>query len=168
MFRSIIGSALALSVGVSLSGCGVWMEAHRPDPVDLSQFTPGEHRIDVVKVIGAAPATVTDGPKSCDIYKLYTHGPNGGGKAIAAFGEGVTDVFTLGLAEVIWTPVEAVTENSLYTVTFCYDNEGQLLTVEEQGTAPVTVTPTTSTSASDPMPHDASPPSTTASSNVSH
>jgi hypothetical protein len=121
----------AVALSCALSGCSVYMEANRPDPVDLAQFKPGEKRIEVVKVIGSPPATVPDSGQSCDIYKLYTHGPGGGGKAAAAFGEGVTDVFTLGLAEVVWTPVEAVTKNSLYTVTFCYQNE-VLVSVQEQ------------------------------------
>lgn len=84
-----------------------------------------------MKVIGAPTTTVPNGPNSCDIYKLYTHGPSSAGKAAAAFGEGVTDVFTLGLAEVIWTPVEAGTKNSLYTVAFCYDKDSKLVSVQE-------------------------------------
>jgi hypothetical protein len=65
----------------------------------------------------------------------------------------------LGLAEVVFTPVEAGTRSSLYTVTFCYNSNGVLQTVEEQGTTLPPATPT-SASASDPMPHDASPPTT--------
>jgi hypothetical protein len=145
-----VGGAAALSL--ALCGCGPVMEANRPDPVDLSQFKPGEKRLEVVKVIGAPPATVPDGGKSCDVYKLYTHGPSSAGRAAAAFGEGVTDVFTLGLAEVIWTPVEAGTKNSLYTVTFCYQNEA-LVSVEEQksSSSPEPAAPA-AVSASSPMP----------------
>jgi hypothetical protein len=42
----------------------------------------------------------------------------------------VADVFTLGLAEVVFTPVEAGTKNRLYTVTFYYPDEA-LVNVEE-------------------------------------
>jgi hypothetical protein len=72
-----------------------------------------------------------DGPKSCDIYHLYTKGPNAAGKAGIALVEGAADVFTLGLAEVVTTPVEAGTKNSLYPVTMCYDKTAVLLSVEE-------------------------------------
>lgn len=140
MRNVVTTGALALALG--LGACGPVMEAQRPDPVDLSQFKPGEKRIEVVKIVGVPPATVADGANSCDVYQLYTHGPSSGGKAAAAFGEGVTDVFTLGLAEVIWTPTEALTKNSLYTVTFCYDKDAQLLKVDEVNPGSQTSAPT--------------------------
>lgn len=126
-----LAGVVALALAVTMSGCGPVMEARRPDPVDLSQFKPGEQRFDVVKVLGAPTTSVPNGSNSCDIYKLYTHGPSSAGKAAYAFGEGVTDVFTLGLAEVLWTPVEAGTKNSLYTVSFCYDKDSKLVSVQE-------------------------------------
>ena len=119
----------------ALCGCSTVMEFNRPDPVDLSQFQPGQHRLDVVKVLGPPLTTVNDGPKSCDVYQLYTHGPGGAGKAGIIFVEGVTDVFTLGLAELVSTPVEAGTKNSLYAVTMCYSQDATLLSVEESGKA---------------------------------
>jgi hypothetical protein len=107
------------------------MEFQRPDPIDLAQFQPGERRIDVVKVLGPPLTSMNDGPKSCDIYHLYTHGPNSAGKAGIALVEGAADVLTLGVAEVVSTPVEAGTKNSLYPVTMCYDTNAVLLSVEE-------------------------------------
>jgi hypothetical protein len=127
--------AIVATTGLALSSCAPVMEANRPDPVDLSQFHVGQHRLDVVKVLGAPVASVNDGPKSCDVYQLYTHGPSGVGKAGIAFVEGVADVFTLGLAEVISTPVEAGTKNSLHAVTMCYSQDGTLLSVDEAGAA---------------------------------
>jgi hypothetical protein len=116
------------------------MEFNRPDPVDLTQFHPGDRRIDVVKVLGPPLTSMNDGPKSCDIYHLYTRGPNSAGKAGIALVEGAADVFTLGLAEVVATPVEAGTKNSLYPVTMCYNQNAILLSVEEQS-QPIGVSP---------------------------
>jgi hypothetical protein len=83
------------------------MEATRPDPVDMSQFAVGESRTQVVGVVGAPTATVKDGDHSCDVYKLYRRGPDAVGKGAIGAGKAVADVFTLGLTEVIFTPVEA-------------------------------------------------------------
>src|SRR5438309_1150086 len=67
------------------NGCSVVMESTRPTPVDTSQFVVGESHLQIVEVLGAPTATIKQGDQSCDVYKLYTHGPGGVGKgAIAA------------------------------------------------------------------------------------
>jgi hypothetical protein len=43
-------------------------------------------------------------------------------------------VFTLGLAEVVTTPGEAATRNSLHTVLFCYGADDKLALVRESET----------------------------------
>jgi len=110
------------------------MEANRPDPVDLTQFSRGQKKIDVVSAIGAPSASAPDGPLNCDVYKLYTRGPQPLGKAAIAAGEVVADVFTIGLAEVIFTPVEAGTKNVKHTVLFCFDADNKLASVKESET----------------------------------
>ncbi len=107
------------------------MEATRPDPVDTSQFTVGESRLQIVEVLGAPTATVKQGDQSCDVYKLYTHGPSGVGKGAIAATEAVADVFTLGLAEVVSSPVEGATRNAKHTVTMCYDKDTKLASQHE-------------------------------------
>ncbi len=85
-------------MAVVLAGCAPVMEAERPDPADLSKFTPGEKRIDVVAELGNPAGSAPDGPQSCDIYKLYTSGPGAVGKGFIAAGEAAGDVLTLGLS----------------------------------------------------------------------
>jgi hypothetical protein len=41
----------------------------------------------------------------------------------------VTDVATLGLAEIIWSPVQASTRPRRHTVMFCYDHNERLLSM---------------------------------------
>jgi hypothetical protein len=110
------------------------MEANRPDPVDLSQFAPGQKRINVLAELGEPTASAPDAGSSCDIYKLFTRGPQAAGKGAIAAGEIVADIFTIGLAEVVFTPVEAATKNSKHTVLFCYDEQAKLLSVKESDT----------------------------------
>jgi hypothetical protein len=109
-----------------LPACSVVLEATQPDPVDMSQFSVGEDHTRIAAKLGAPAATMRQGQDSCDVYKLYTRGPGAAGKATIAASEAVADVFTLGLAEVVTTPAEAATRNSLHTVTMCYGEDGKL------------------------------------------
>lgn len=122
---------LALCLDLFFCGCSPVMEATRPTPVDTSQFAVGESRVQVVEAIGAPTASVKNGDQSCDVYKLYTRGPGGVGKGVIAAGEGAADVVTLGLAEVLFTPLEAGTRNAKHTVTFCYDKGGKLVSLND-------------------------------------
>jgi hypothetical protein len=99
------------------------MEANRPAPVDLSQFHTGDSHKKIVTTIGAPASNLKENEQSCDVYKLYTDGPSANGSGAIAFGEAAADVVTLGLAEVIFTPVEAGTKSVPHTVTFCYTND---------------------------------------------
>jgi len=114
-----------------LPACSVVLEATRPDPTDMSQFTEGESRVKIRQILGAPTATVQEGNNSCDTYKLYTRGPGSAGKAGIAATEAVADVFTLGLAEAAMTPAEYATRNSLHTVSMCYDKDGNLASQSE-------------------------------------
>src|SRR5438552_3586183 len=108
---------------LAITGCSPIMEATRPDPVDLSQLAVGEKKVDVVAALGAPTATLKDETDPCDVYKLYTRGLGGVGRGVAAAGEAATDVLTLGLTEVLWTPIEAGTRNKRHTVLICYDSK---------------------------------------------
>lgn len=123
-------SATAL---LALSSCAPVMEATRPNPVDIHQFMIGEPRMSVIQVIGAPQSNLRNSAEqSCDVYRLYTRGPDAISRGAIAAGEAVADVFTLGLTEIIFTPVEVGTRQSQHTVTFCYD-DGKLAAVNDGG-----------------------------------
>src|SRR5713226_6752781 len=161
-----------LAVGsLNVSGCSVYMEATRPTPVNLAQFRADQSRDEVVERLGPPSGAVTESDNtSCDIYHLYTHGYGAGGKVPIALLEGAADVFTLGLAEAVTTPVEGATQNQRHPVTFCY-KDARLARVSESGqqivpgdstTAPASATPaandsvaTTSATSSSPLRTDA-------------
>jgi len=132
--RKLTGGLLLL-LGLSAGGCSTYLEATRPEPVDLDKFTLGEARINVVGEVGSPASSVKDQDKTCDVYQLYTHGPGAWGKAGIALGEAAADVFTLGLAEVATTPAEAATRNKLHTVLFCYGADDKLAFVHESDSA---------------------------------
>lgn len=119
--RSLV--CLFLFVGAA---CSPIMEFNRPTPVDMNQFAIGEPRSTVVESLGAPVATVAEGDQSCDVYKLYTKGVGSTSRALIGTGELIADIFTLGLAEIIFTPTEIGTKNKLHQVTFCYGKDGKL------------------------------------------
>jgi len=117
-------------------GCSPVMEATRPSPVDVGQLAVGESRAEVEAELGPPVSNVTNRGKSCDIYKLYTHGPNGVEKGAIAVGEAAADVVTLGLAEILLTPAEAATQNERHVVMVCFSDDSddaRLKTVRESG-----------------------------------
>lgn len=126
-----IGVVALLGLMSVLPACSPVMEANRPDPVDLSQFKAGQKRVNVESQLGKPETTLDDNGRSCDIYKLYTDGPGPYGRAGIAMGEIAVDVFTLGLSEALFTPVEAATKASRHAVLFCYDGENTLTTIRE-------------------------------------
>ncbi len=121
------------ATAVTLGGCSTVMEAHRPDPVNLHQFSVGERRFDVVSQVGAPTANEMDGAESCDMYKLVTHGVSRLGKGAIILGEAAADVYTLGLFEVIATPTEGATRSAAHTVIFCYSPAKTLDFITESG-----------------------------------
>jgi hypothetical protein len=118
----VIGGFL-IALGGLLAGCSVVMEATRPAPVRLAQFNKGQSPDAVIAKLGRPISSTTDADgASCDLYSLPLSGYGNGGKASIAFGEVVADVFTLGIAEAISTPTEAITRNKKTPVWFCYKN----------------------------------------------
>jgi len=144
----------------AISGCSVYMEATRPTPTDLVKFHPGDSRISVMEQLGSPVDTSKGaGGNSCDLYLLYLRGYGTAGKVPIAVVESAADFFTIGLAEIVLSPTEAVTRNEKRPVWFCYQNDA-LLSVTPKSAESATPTPTPET----PTPPPASPsPSPTAS-----
>jgi hypothetical protein len=146
-----------------VSGCSIYMEATRPTPVDLAKFQPGDSRASVMQELGT-PVTTSKGAggESCDLYLLYTRGYGVAGKAPIAVGELAADFFTLGLAEIVLSPTEAVTRNEKRTVWFCYQNDAlSSVTVTNAGaeaSTSATPIPSAASTSSSPAPALATTP----------
>ena len=150
--RNCVAFAYAglIASAASITGCSVYVEATRPTPVDLAQFHADESRDQVVETIGTPTGTTNESDgDSCDSYQLYTHGYGSGGKAGLAVLEGAADVFTLGIAEAVTTPVEGATKNEKYPVLFCY-KDGKLARLSESGKPLITSEPAAETAQANP------------------
>ncbi len=94
-----------LILSLCLSSCSVGMAVHGKPDTDLSVLKTGEDRTIVRANLGSPESvtTNTDTFIACKGKEVST------GRAI---GHGIMDVLTLGLWEVIGTPVEAISDSS--------------------------------------------------------
>ena len=133
VWRWALGAVALWAVVSVVYACSAYMEATRPEPTDISQFTIGTPREDVLTRLGQPVVSTTENGNSCDVYHLYTQAIGAMGRAPIAIAETAADVFTVGLAEVVLTPAEMVTRNAKYPVKFCY-RDNKLLSVTESST----------------------------------
>ncbi|MGO9175648.1 MAG: hypothetical protein ACLQED_05830 [Desulfobaccales bacterium] len=110
---------------VLVTGCSVVMATQQPGRKDLSVLSKGVERSRVIAELGSPLITdVVDGKKQ-DVF-AFKQGYSTGAKAGRAVFHGVADVFTLGLWEVVGTPVEAVFHGSEVKVRVLYDKDDKV------------------------------------------
>ena len=148
-----------------LSGCSVYMAAHQPSEKNVDLFKIGTPKSFLVAEFGQPTSTEIRDGKKYDIYR-FTQGYSGGAKAGRAFAEGVADVFTLGIAEVITTPVETIADGNLVAYEVSYDKNDlvdQVILLTANGSLPppsqiaTPSTPSTQTVAPVPSPQTTVP-----------
>ena len=108
-FMKISWTSLALvigvmSAGIAIGGCSVGMAMSGDEQKDTSILFPGSPRAVVIAKLGP-PETTTKDAQGCytDSYALVKGNAPSVGRAVA---HGALDVFTLGLWEVVGTPME--------------------------------------------------------------
>ncbi len=136
--ESFINLAVRATVLLSLAAltsCAPVMEAQRPTPTHLDQFTIGESRVDVAEALGNPDATVQQGQQSCDIYELFAGSATEAGNGAIILDEAAADVLTLGPTEVVLHPAEALTKTQKHPVSFCHAIGGSLASVNKSDIA---------------------------------
>lgn len=89
-----------------LTGCSVVQATSGPESKDFSVFEPGTERYMVLSELGKPVTTETDADgNKYDIFK-FKQGQHGAVKAGKAVAYGAAAVLTLGLSEIITSPVE--------------------------------------------------------------
>ena len=123
----------ALALCAALSACASSGQGDgRTEPVDMSQFVAGTTRFDVASTMGQPEGHIAHDNRPCDIYHAYTRGLSSGGRAMMAGGEVLTDIGTLGLAELIWAPIKEGTKPNLHTVLFCFGPGDRLVEIYDK------------------------------------
>jgi len=94
-----------------ISGCSVFMAAHQPNKKNIDLFTPGVHRSDIIGEFGTPTMTEEKDDGRHDIFR-FRQGYHTASKVGRAVFHGIADVFTLGLWEVIGTPIESIADGN--------------------------------------------------------
>jgi outer membrane protein assembly factor BamE (lipoprotein component of BamABCDE complex) len=120
--------AVAISCAHILMGCSVYMAANQPDKKDLGVLKSGTPRNAVLAELGTPIETTTRSGAKVDVF-TFTQGYSGVEKGGRAVLHGAADVLTLGLWEVIGTPIEGVANGTKVSVEVSYDREDRVAKV---------------------------------------
>ena len=121
MARGILAvGGFLIAAGLMLSGCSAYMAANQPGQKDFSVFKAGTPRDRVLAEFGTPMSTEIVNGQRHDIFS-FVQGYHGAVKAGRAVVHGVASIATLGLWEVIGTPVEGALNGSQLSVRVAYD-----------------------------------------------
>lgn len=121
MIRYVVLVALFIQ---PLAACSVYMAAAGDKEPNLSNVRKDASRSEIEIHLGQPTRTYLDSDSNQVAVYQYTIGnePSAG----RAIGHGVLDVVTLGLWEIIGTPVEATQQGETYELTVTYDDNDQV------------------------------------------
>ena len=116
IIRQLVAGALMVSM---LSGCSIYMAASQPQAKKISLFKVGTPKSLLMAEFGTPQAKITRKGKEYEIYAFET-GSHTGVKAAKVGAYAVANVFTLGLWEVVGTPLETLIRSTdmAYEVSF--------------------------------------------------
>lgn len=128
----LCGVILLLIFGFGGVGCGVYMAAKQPREKDLSVLNPGTPRGHVIAELGAPTWSGERDGNKVDIF-TFVQGYSTANRSARALFHGVSDVFSLGLWEVIATPVEGAFSGTTMKVEVTYDEREDVRLVKNLG-----------------------------------
>jgi hypothetical protein len=110
------------------SGCSVYMAASGDKEPNLGAFGVGSTRGQVEQQLGAAKASTTleNGDRQ-DLYEYTLENEKSPGRAI---GHGVMDVLTLGIWEVVGTPIEAGNQGNKRALKVLYGPDSKVKSID--------------------------------------
>lgn len=119
----------------SITGCSVGMALSGKKEPNLGAFNVGSTRGEAELQLGNPVSSVTtpEGNRS-DVYEYELGNEPSAGRAI---GHGVLDVLTLGLWEVVGTPIEGFT-GSTHRVTIVYGPDNRIISINQAPVPPPT------------------------------
>ena len=108
-----------------LTSCSVFMAAKQPDKKNVDLFKVGTPRSMLLAEFGMPTVSELRDGKKYEIYK-FIQGYSAGAKAGRAVFHGAADVLTLGLWEVVGTPVEGTFSGDEMAYEVSYDQESRV------------------------------------------
>lgn len=133
MKKKVLFVLIILGLTLLLQGCSAVMAASGTKEANLSALNRGDSRSMVLAKVGQQPArVVNDGKSIMEIYELERGNEPSTGRAVA---HGVLTLGTLGLWEIVGTPLEVV-KGEKYFLTVYYDKNENLEKFEITSTRP--------------------------------
>ena len=120
----IIGSGLTVCAAWLLSGCSVGMALSGSQNPDLGAVRTGATRGEVELHLGSPiRSALLDNGHRADLYEYEVGNEPSAGRAA---GHAVMDVLTLGVWEIVGTPIEGV-QGEKYNATIVYDENDKVV-----------------------------------------
>ncbi len=117
--------AAIILFSIMLTSCSVFMAAKQPDKKNVELFKVGTPRSMLLAEFGMPTVSESREGKKYEIYK-FVQGYSAGAKAGRAVFHGAADVLTLGLWEVVGTPVEGTFSGDEMAYEVRYDDESRV------------------------------------------
>ena len=117
---------LLLILSQTLTACSVFMAATQPDAKNASLFMRGTDRSQLLAEFGKPQSTeIGDDGKKHEIF-VFTQGYSSGAKVGRAVFHGAADIVTLGLWEIVATPLESHFDGNKKAFEVIYDTNGKI------------------------------------------
>jgi len=126
--RSLI-STIVLILTFSMLGCAARMAAKQPDKKDLTVLKKGTPRERVIAELGAPTWTDKKDDRIVDIFS-FIQGYSKISKTGRVVAHGLLDIASLGLWEIVGTPIESYADGSEIKVVVRYGENEKVLKVE--------------------------------------
>ena len=127
MFKAVKIIALSLSL-LALSGCAVMKATDQPGAKDLSVLDKNTPRSKVIAELGKPVMSEIQKGQKVDVFN-FVQGYSTTAKTARALGHGVADVMTMGLWEVVGTPIEGIANGEINQVEVHYNKAQRVLKV---------------------------------------
>jgi len=114
-----------LSLLLATSACSVYKASTQPGVKDLGVLHEGTPRAVVISELGVPTMSEQKDGKRVEYYN-FKQGYHTGTKAARALFHGAADVFTLGLWEVVGTPIENMNDGTDMSIEIMYDGTDRL------------------------------------------
>lgn len=119
----LIAAGLAAATG-GLSGCSVGMALSGSENPDLGAIRTGASRGEIELHLGSPiKSTLLEGGQRADLYEYEIGNEPSAGRAA---GHAAMDVLTLGIWEIVGTPIEGV-QGERYHATIVYDENDKVV-----------------------------------------
>lgn len=123
--RALLPTVAALSIMLATSACSVYKASTQPGVKDLGVLKEGTPRALVISEFGVPTVTEQKNGRRVEFYN-FKQGYHTSTKAARAVFHGAADVFTLGLWELVGTPIEGMVDGTDMSIEIMYDETDRL------------------------------------------